>query len=358
VRSYPLERKCRELCSISEHAEKLDFPSPFPVPNAPTKGERTLIGGDELQSSIASKSHAQVKLVGVQPEHADCAAVAVEIKPPNVSVSYEQRCDVTGVTPRRRWHLVCGSSMLMATGVWLIFGGEGDRGLLIAGVATCAVALMLLLATLAPFCRAHCWSHTCSTMISRSTSPSHTKSEASSPLSSTPSPRPSQHDNNWHSIIFRQWRSSSSEAPDQDESSAARKPRISPSRVSPTPPYEDAARQPPVLGRGTPRRGVAVAPKQWRLSLHQVYLYKPASIRPQRAQGGGDDSGGQQISAAALSRESRKWDQAQAAGWKLGRSREDDGQEDAGEQVTVVSPCKRARTEESTSVEGSMPSLA
>lgn len=346
----------------------MDFPTPCPVPNAPTKGERTLNGGDELARSTASKPHAQVKLVGVKPQPlghiADCGAVAVEIKSPDGPVFYQQRCDVT---PRRRWHLVCGSSMLMATGVWLIFGGRGGRGLWIAGVGTCAVALTLLMATLALFCRARCWLHTCSTMSSRSTSPSNTKSETSSPLSSTPSPQPSQHDNNWHSTIFRQWQSSSSQAPeiDQDDSSASRKHRISPSRVSPTPPYEheNAARrggrgaltrihtptrQLPVLGRGTPRRGVAVKPK---------YRYKSASIRPQRAQDGGDDRGGLQISAEALSRESREWDQAQAAGWKLGRSREDDAQEDTGERRrgggTVVSPCKRARTEECISVEGS-----
>ena len=333
----------------------MDFPTPCPVPNAPTKGERTLNDGDELKRSVASKPQVHVKLEGVQPEHADCAAVAVEIRPPDGPVFYQQCCDVT---PRRRWYFVLGSSMLLMTGVGLIFGGGVNRGLLIAGGATCAVALTLLLATLALFCRARCWSHACSTMRSRSTSPSHTKSEASSTLSSTPSPRPSQHDSNWHSTIFRQWRSSSSssEAPDQDdESSAARKPRISPSRVSPTPPYEDAARQPPVLARGLPSRNVAVAPKQWRPNLCR---YKPISIRLQRAQGGGDDSGGLQISAAALSRRSREWDQAQAAGWKFGRSREDDAQEDTGERITVLSPCKRARTEECASVEGSAGSIS
>lgn len=340
------ERKCRELCAISEHAEKMDFATSCSVPNAPTKGERTLGGGEELARLLASE-HVQVKLMGVKPEHAAYAAIALEIKPPDGPVFYQlQQC--CSVTPRRRWHLLYGSSMLMATGVWLIFGGGEGRGLLIAGVAICAVALVLLAASLALFCRAPGWSHTCSTTSSRGTSPPHSTSASSSTLSSTQSLRPSQHDSNWHKTHFRHWRSSSLGAPDEDESSVATKPRMSPGPVSPIPFYEheNAAQQPPVLGQATPRRGIAVAPK-----------YRPSSIRPQRVQERGDYSVGLRISAA-LSRKSRDGDEAQAAGWRLGTSRGDDAQDSTRERVTVVSRCKRARTDECISVEGSISSLA
>ena len=313
----------------------MDFVTPYPVPDAPTKGERTLVGGDELLHSLASTPLPGIKLVGIMPQqpdfsspkHADCGSVALEIK-----AAEGERAGQHCVAARRQRFLIAyGVSLLMAGIVLLcagpgrIGGGARGRGQMIAGLATSVVALLVVaLAVL----RGALGCSPCSRTGSRGTPtrvapPSLTTSSASSPLtSSTPSPPPSQHDGSWHSAIFRHWRG----AADDPESSTTRKTRISPSRVSPTAPSapdDTYAPRPPAVGRVTPRRGIGVAHKR-----------NPALTRPpRRPQAGGD------ITAVALS---RVRDEARAAGWKVGRS---ESSETAGDAAMY----KKARTEESSS---------